>query len=234
MHSRRNATWGRLISHMAVESSCSCYQSLHTLLQPVHTNSIQKVVDSASVRAGNWGSCLLSLDSHHRRFCQTPPTSLPPAPSLPPPVLKLIPQTATMASITYENVALAGVVLFLAYSTVLITYRLFFHPLRHFPGSKICAATLWYDFYYDCVKRGTLIWQIEKLHEKYGKVAAPSTCLRKAGFNSMNPVSDSNTFSFYQAPSSASAPTSYTSKTANSTMRSTHQARAGATNGAGG
>ena len=91
MHSRRNATWGRLISHVAVESSCSCYQSLHTLLQPVHTNSIQKVVDSASVRAGNWGSCLLSLDSHHRRFCQTPPTSLPPAPSLPPPVLKLIP-----------------------------------------------------------------------------------------------------------------------------------------------
>jgi hypothetical protein len=164
MHSRRNATWGRLISQMAVESSCSCYQSLHTLLQPVHTNSIQNVVDSASARAGNWGSCLLSLDSHHRRFCQTPPTSLPPAPSLPPPVLKLIPQTATMALITYENVALAGVVLFLAYSAVLITYRLFFHPLRHFPGSKICAATLWYDFYYDCIKRGTLIWQIEKLH----------------------------------------------------------------------
>lgn len=165
---------------------------------------------------------------------EIPPTSLPPAPSLPPPVVKLIPQTAAMVLITYENVAVAGVVLFLAYSTVLITYRLFFHPLRHFPGSKICAATLWYDFYYDCIKRGTLIWQIEKLHEQYGKIAAPSTCLHKAGFNSMNPVSDSNTFSFYQAPSSASAPTSYTSKTANSTMRSTHQARAGATNGAGG
>lgn len=73
-----------------------------------------------------------------------------------------------MVIITYSNLAIYGLLLFLAYSVGLVIYRLYFHPLRNFPGSKICAATLWYDFYYDCVKQGTLIWQIEKLHQQYG------------------------------------------------------------------
>jgi hypothetical protein len=74
-----------------------------------------------------------------------------------------------MAIISFGNLAAAGALSFVAYSIGLVVYRLYFHPLRHFPGSKICAATLWHDFYYDCVKRGTLIWQIEKLHKEYGK-----------------------------------------------------------------
>ena len=97
-----------------------------------------------------------------------------------------------MAFNTYENIAVAGVVLFLAYSIFLITYRLFFHPLRHFPGSKICAATLWYDFYYDCIKRGTLIWQIEKLHKQYGKNVASFLLafMRQDSAANTDPVSD--------------------------------------------
>lgn len=91
-----------------------------------------------------------------------------------------------MVFITYGNLAIAGAFSFVAYSVGLVVYRLFFHPLRHFPGSKIAAATLWYDFYYDCVKRGTQIWQIEKLHKQYGKCTAPArSTFTREGLNTM-------------------------------------------------
>jgi hypothetical protein len=32
----------------------------------------------------------------------------------------------------------------------------------------LTAATHLYEFYYDVVKGGKFIWQIEKMHEKYG------------------------------------------------------------------
>ena len=61
------------------------------------------------------------------------------------------------------------VVSFLLSLTVyMVIYRLYAHPLRDFPGPKLCAATFLYEFYYDIVKGGMYIWEIQRMHEKYG------------------------------------------------------------------
>lgn len=59
------------------------------------------------------------------------------------------------------------VVIWIAYESL---WRLFLSPLRSFPGPKLAALTLWYEFYYDVVKDGggQYIWEIEKMHKKYG------------------------------------------------------------------
>jgi hypothetical protein len=50
-------------------------------------------------------------------------------------------------------------------------YRLYSHPLSKFPGPKLSVATHLYEFYFDCIKHGggQFIWEIEKMHDKYGK-----------------------------------------------------------------
>lgn len=49
-------------------------------------------------------------------------------------------------------------------------YHLYFHPLSSFPGPKLAAVTFLYEFYYDVVKSGMYIWEIERMHKKYGKL----------------------------------------------------------------
>lgn len=56
----------------------------------------------------------------------------------------------------------------LSYLLGLAIYRLYFSPIAKFPGPKLAALTLWYEFYYDVVKRGKYTWEIEKMHQKYG------------------------------------------------------------------
>lgn len=51
---------------------------------------------------------------------------------------------------------------------VLAVKRVYFSPLSRFPGPKWAALTLWNEFYWDVIKRGTFIWKIEEMHEKYG------------------------------------------------------------------
>jgi len=55
-----------------------------------------------------------------------------------------------------------------AYYAARTVYRLYFHPLRNIPGPKLAAASRVYEFYYDVIKGGTFLFQIEKMHEKYG------------------------------------------------------------------
>lgn len=59
----------------------------------------------------------------------------------------------------------AASLLYLAIRTV---YRLYFHPLRKFPGPNLAAATSAYEFYFNAWKGGKFIWEIERLHEIYG------------------------------------------------------------------
>jgi hypothetical protein len=48
-------------------------------------------------------------------------------------------------------------------------YNIYLHPLRAFPGPKLAACSFLYEFYFDVLKRGKYVWQIDRLHEKYGK-----------------------------------------------------------------
>ncbi|KAI4243209.1 MAG: hypothetical protein L6R40_003577 [Gallowayella cf. fulva] len=67
------------------------------------------------------------------------------------------------------NIAVAAG-LFIVYVACLYIYRAFFDQLSHIPGPKLAAATLWYEFYYDVVKKGRYTWEIWRMHEKYGPV----------------------------------------------------------------
>ena len=64
-------------------------------------------------------------------------------------------------------VSLAGI--FVTYLITTAVYRLYFSPLAKFPGPKLAAVTLWYEFYYDVVKRGRYTWRIAEMHKQYGK-----------------------------------------------------------------
>lgn len=55
------------------------------------------------------------------------------------------------------------------YITVKSIYRLYFHPLSKIPGPKLAAITSGYEFYFNVIKGGMFIWEIERLHEIYGQ-----------------------------------------------------------------
>lgn len=67
----------------------------------------------------------------------------------------------------------AAIVFFIGYVFFRIIYDLFLHPLRKFPGPKMAAVGSFYEFYYDVIKDGTYIWEIEKMHKKYGTDICP-------------------------------------------------------------
>lgn len=47
-------------------------------------------------------------------------------------------------------------------------YNLFWHPLSEFPGPKLAALGSLYEFWFDVVKDGQYLWEIERMHNKYG------------------------------------------------------------------
>ncbi|RDA94541.1 hypothetical protein CP533_2745 [Ophiocordyceps camponoti-saundersi (nom. inval.)] len=60
--------------------------------------------------------------------------------------------------------------LLLLYVAGKIIYRLYFHPLRKFPGPKLAAISSLPEFYYNVVKGGMFIWEVERMHDKYGPI----------------------------------------------------------------
>ena len=56
----------------------------------------------------------------------------------------------------------------LSYAIFGTIYRLYFHPLAKFPGPKLAAVTLWYEFWIDCIMYGQYTFEIGRMHEKYG------------------------------------------------------------------
>ena len=75
-----------------------------------------------------------------------------------------------MEVLSLHNLILA-LLAFFAYSISLVVYRLYFSPLARFPGPKLAAVTLWYEFYYDVIKQGRYTWKIAELHERHGSLS---------------------------------------------------------------
>lgn len=82
-------------------------------------------------------------------------------------VLKSLPLETFLDNVEVNVIAFVATC-FILYSFGLMAYRLFFSPLAGFPGSRIAAATHFYEFYYDWWCQGKHIYQIEKMHQKYG------------------------------------------------------------------
>ncbi|RAH57400.1 cytochrome P450 [Aspergillus piperis CBS 112811] len=67
-----------------------------------------------------------------------------------------------------------GALSVLAWTIYGAIWRLYLSPLAAFPGPKIVALTSWVEFYHDVVKKGTYMWEIEKMHQKYGPIVRVS------------------------------------------------------------
>ena len=77
------------------------------------------------------------------------------------------------ASLTKGPVLVSLAYIFFTYIITTAVYRLYFSPLAQFPGPKLAALTLWYEFYYDVIKRGKYTWKIAEMHKQYGKQGIP-------------------------------------------------------------
>lgn len=71
-----------------------------------------------------------------------------------------------MESLPLYPVIAAALLILLAIRTAI--YRMYAHPLSGFPGPKLAAVTFLYEFYYDVIKSGMYLWEIERMHETYG------------------------------------------------------------------
>ena len=91
---------------------------------------------------------------------------------------------------------------FVLYVIGLYVYRMYFDPLSNIPGPKLAAASLWYEFYYDVIKKGRYTWKIWEMHDKYGKPLTVNALTMESKGQSLMPA---------QAPSSESIPTRYIS-----------------------
>jgi hypothetical protein len=69
----------------------------------------------------------------------------------------------------------------LSYIIVVVVYRLVFHPLAAFPGPRLAAATQWYEAFFDLCRApgGTYVFEIDRMHVKYGKSFSVDSCVEE-------------------------------------------------------
>ncbi|KAL2818535.1 cytochrome P450 [Aspergillus granulosus] len=70
-------------------------------------------------------------------------------------------------NLSITSVGALGAIVYLAIRTI---YRIYFHPLRRIPGPKLAAASHVLEFYYDIIKGGKYIFEVERMHKKYGPI----------------------------------------------------------------
>jgi hypothetical protein len=59
-----------------------------------------------------------------------------------------------------------------AYIASIVIYRLYLSPIAHFPGPRLAALTVMYEFYWEAIRHGQFTFHIGELHKKYGIVAS--------------------------------------------------------------
>lgn len=83
---------------------------------------------------------------------------------------------AAFQSATAPYWAAAGAAALLIYLGSLAIYRLFLSPISKFPGPKLAALSLWYEFYHDVVRGGQYCFKINELHDQYGMRPSFTAC----------------------------------------------------------
>jgi len=78
---------------------------------------------------------------------------------------------------SFQTICLTAISLFLSYSAVLITYRLYFSRIASFPGPFLAKTTHWYEFYHNCIKKGEYYLRIEEMHKRYGTSFLPQSMI---------------------------------------------------------
>ncbi|KHN97091.1 trichodiene oxygenase [Metarhizium album ARSEF 1941] len=49
-------------------------------------------------------------------------------------------------------------------------YNLYLHPLSRFPGPRLAVLGAFYEFWFDVVQDGQFLWEIGRMHDRYGPV----------------------------------------------------------------
>ena len=57
---------------------------------------------------------------------------------------------------------------YLTFGAFRLVYRVFFHPLRAFPGPVAAKATTWWKKYIEVVKQESMTDVLFELHKEYG------------------------------------------------------------------
>lgn len=68
-----------------------------------------------------------------------------------------------------SNLLLAGAGALIIHIVFSAIHRLYLSPIAKFPGPKLAALTLWYEFYHDVVRGGQYGFKIAELHDQYGE-----------------------------------------------------------------
>ncbi|PYI35364.1 cytochrome P450 [Aspergillus indologenus CBS 114.80] len=69
-----------------------------------------------------------------------------------------------------EHVVLSALILTLVCFVLRSLYRLYFDPLHHIPGPRLAAISHLYEFYFDVIRNGMFVWEIERMHQRYGPI----------------------------------------------------------------
>ena len=75
---------------------------------------------------------------------------------------------AVLASVSVPAILLVCLLYLISRSI----WFLYFSPLSHFPGPRLAAISYVYEFYFDAWQPGNYVWQIGKLHKRFGELAA--------------------------------------------------------------